>query len=217
MLFRHNFFEFEDLKTDESTGERHYLLPDGSAVPSVTTVLSKLSKAGIDAWKQRVGEEEAKRISTKAALRGTAIHKICEAFLLNDPNYIKGQMPTDKETFRKLQPYLEQCIGTIYGLEIPLFSKVLNTAGRTDCIAEYKGKMSVVDFKTSRKPKREEWIENYFIQATCYALMAEAMFRVDIPQIVVMICVDNEDPQIFRRKKDKYIERVNQVFIHERN
>jgi genome maintenance exonuclease 1 len=210
--FEHDFLKYDELLTDESTGERHYILPDGTAVPSVTTVLGRLSKDGIDKWKARVGAEEAARIGTRASNRGTAIHKLCEQYLLNDPDYKKGVMPINLDTFRKLQPYLDKYLGTIYGLEIPLWSKELKTAGRTDCIAEYRNKLSVVDFKTSLRSKKEEWIQHYFIQATCYAMMAEKMFNLEIPQIVVMIAVDHEDPQIFRKNKDKYIEQVKAVF-----
>lgn len=212
MIFEHDVLKYEELQTDESSGQRHYILPDGSKVPSVTTVLSKLSKDGIDAWRLRVGAEEANRISTQAANRGTQVHKICERYLLNDVDYKKGIMPVNVETFQKIKPYFDQYLGIIYGLEVPLYSKLLNTAGRTDCIAQYRHRLSIVDFKTSRKPKREEWIENYFIQATCYAMMAEYMFNIDIPQIVIIIAVDNEDPQIFRKNKSKYITRVREVF-----
>jgi hypothetical protein len=210
--FEHNFLKYDELTSNETTGERHYILPDGTSVPSVTTVLSRLSKDGIAKWKARVGEEEAKRVGAKAARRGTAIHSLCEQYLLNNPEYNKDVMPFYLDTFRKIQPYLDEHIGTIYGLEIPLWSKELKTAGRTDCIAEYRGKLSIVDFKTSLRPKKEEWIHNYFLQATCYAMMAEQMFGLSIPQIVVMIAVDHEDPQIFRKSKDKYIDRVKQVF-----
>jgi genome maintenance exonuclease 1 len=212
LIFKHDFWSFNDLNTDESTGERHYILPDGSAVPSVTTVLSRLSKDGIDKWKARVGEEEAKRISTQAAKRGTAIHSICEQYLLNNPEYKKGVMPINLDTFRRMKPYLDNYVGTIHGLEVPLYSYELQTAGRTDCIAEYRNKLSIIDFKTSRKPKKEAWIQNYFIQATCYSIMAEALFGIAIPQIVIIIAVDNEDPQVFRKDKAKYVERVREVF-----
>lgn len=216
-MFKHEFLEFDDLTTDESTGQRHYILPDGTAVPSVTTILGRLSKDGIDKWKVRVGLEEARRIGQQAATRGTAIHDLCEKYLRNDPEFIQGHVAKNLLTFKKLQPYFDEYVGTIYGLEIPLWSKELMTAGRTDCIANYKGKLSILDFKTSLKPKREEWIENYFIQATCYAMMAEKMFKIDIPAIVVMIAVDNEDPQIFRKNKAKYIDRVKEVFVNDRN
>jgi hypothetical protein len=212
LIFKHDFWSFNDLNTKTINEERHYLLPDGSAVPSVTTVLGRLSADGIAKWKARVGEAEAKRIGTQAATRGTAIHSICEQYLLNNPEYKKGVMPVNLDTFKRIKPYLDQYIGTIYGLEIPLYSYELQTAGRTDCIADYRGKLSIVDFKTSRKPKKEEWIQNYFIQATCYAMMAEELFGIAIPQIVIIIAVDNEDPQVFRKDRLKYVDRVREVF-----
>lgn len=211
-MFKHEFLPFQELPTDETSGERHYILPDGTSVPSVTTVISRLSKDAIAEWRDRVGAEEADRISFQAAARGTQIHEICEQYLRNNPDYKKDILPIHVDTFNRIKPFFDTYMGTIYGLELPLYSKKLCTAGRTDCIAEYRDKLSIIDFKTSRKPKREEWIQGYFVQATVYALMAELLYKLDIPQIVIIIAVDHEDPQIFRKDKTKYLSRVKELF-----
>lgn len=203
-------FELERVNID---GVRHYATPDGKKYKSVTTILGeKTDKTALLEWRARVGEEEANRISTQAANRGTAIHSICENYLLNELNYPKGVMPTNIDTFKKLRPLIDENVGTIYGIEYYLYSHELKTAGATDCIAEWNGIPSIIDFKTSRKLKKEEWIENYFLQATCYAMMTEERTNTSIPQIVIMIAVDHEEPQVFVKDKQQYIDKVKQIF-----
>ena len=191
----------------ETTGSgRVYNTPDGNRYPSVTTILSELSKAGIAAWRKRVGAEEANRISTQASTRGTKIHQICEDYLNNKPDYLDGQMPANVFTFKQIQPILDQYIDNIQYLEAPLYSDFLKTAGRVDCIAEFDGKLSIIDFKTSRKPKKKEWISNYFMQASCYAVMYEERTEIPVSRTVVIIAVDGSEPQVFVENRDNFIE-----------
>ena len=191
----------------ETTGSgRVYNTPDGNRYPSVTTILSELSKAGIAAWRKRVGTEEANRISTQASTRGTKIHQICEDYLNNKPDYLDGQMPANVFTFKQIQPILDQYIDNIQYLEAPLYSDFLKTAGRVDCIAEFDGKLSIIDFKTSRKPKKKEWISNYFMQASCYAVMYEERTEIPVSRTVVIIAVDGSEPQVFVENRDNFIE-----------
>lgn len=212
-LFEHSFYQYEPLKTVTMHDKRYYELPDGSLAMSVTTKIGEASdKTALMEWKARVGADEAQKISTQAAVRGTAIHNICEHYLLNEPNYPKGSMPTNIETFKQIRPILDQNIGRIYGIEAPLYSYKLKAAGRTDCIADWGGIPSVIDFKTSRKPKREEWIQNYFIQATTYALMMEERTKINIPQFVIIIAVDHDEPQVFVRDKEPFIDKVYEIF-----
>lgn len=212
-LFKHELIELENLKTVTVHGKRHYELPDGSLVQSVTTILDRaLDKTALFEWKARVGDVEAQKITTQAANRGTAIHNICEAYLLNKEEYPPNSMPTNIDSFKQIKPYLDANINKIYGIEAPLYSYRLKTAGRTDCIAEWNGIPSIIDFKTSRKLKKEEWIESYFIQATTYSLMAEELTNLTIPQIVIIIAVDNEEPQLFVKNKSQYVNRVNEIF-----
>ena len=215
-IFEHSFFPKFELERVNIDGVRHYATPDGKKYKSVTTILGeKTDKTALLEWRKRVGEEEANKISTQAANRGTAIHNIAEHYLLNQESYPKGVMPTNIDTFKKLRPLIDENISKIYGIEYYLYSHELKTAGATDCIADWNGIPSVIDFKTSRKLKKEEWIENYFLQATCYAMMAEELlheWQFKVPQIVIMIAVDHEEPQVFVRDKQHYIERVKQIF-----
>jgi genome maintenance exonuclease 1 len=191
----------------ETTGSgRVYNTPDGNRYPSVTTILSELSKASIIAWRKRVGAEEANRISTQAGSRGTKVHQICEDYLNNKPDYLDGQMPANVFTFKQIQPILDQYVDNIQYLEAPLYSDFLKTAGRVDCIAEFDGKLSIIDFKTSRKPKKKEWISNYFMQASCYAVMYEERTEIPVSRTVVIIAVDGSEPQVFVENRDNFIE-----------
>ena len=210
--FLHNPVYLPDLETEYVDGKRYYKTPAG-AFPSVTTVLGqKLKNPGLEAWKARVGEEEAKRVSTQAAGRGSAVHLLCEKYISNDPDYKRGAMPFNLVTFSSIKKHLDLCIGTIYGIEVPLWSENLKTAGRCDLLAGWHGVNSVIDFKTSKRKKEEEDIESYFLQATCYSLMAEERTTLKFPQIVVIIAVDHEDAMVFVKSRDQYVDRVLEVF-----
>jgi genome maintenance exonuclease 1 len=212
-IFEHEFYTPYKLERVVIDGKRHYLTPDGNKYKSVTTILDqKTDKTALLEWRKKVGEDEANRISTQAANRGTAIHSICEHYLLNNDSFPKGSMPANVDTFRQLRPILDERIGKIYGLEYYLYSHTLKTAGATDCIGEFDGINSIIDFKTSRKPKKEEWIENYFLQATCYAMMAEERLPLVIPQIAILIAVDHEEPQVFVKSKSEFENKVRELF-----
>jgi len=194
-------------------GKRHYVTPEGGKYKSVTTILDeKLDKSSLIEWRKKVGEEEAKRISTQAANRGTAIHNIAEHYLLNNESYPTGSMPANIDTFKKLRPIIDERIGKLFGLEYFVYSDRLKTAGATDCIAEFDGVNSIIDFKTSKKLKKEEWIESYFLQATCYAMMVEERLPLVVPQIAIIIAVDHEEPQVFVKLKSEYEKRVLELF-----
>jgi len=202
-------FLFEELETIESDSKRLYKTPRGDLFPSVTTILSSMDKKGLMEWRARVGEEEATRISTQAATRGTAIHKMCEDFLNNEDPY-KDQMPANVFTFNSIKPILEDHINNICCQEEPLYSYYLRAAGRVDCVAEYDGRLSIIDFKTSRKPKRREWIKGYFMQTSAYAVMFEELTETPISKLVIIIAVDDSEPQVFVEKRDDHIGRFIQ-------
>jgi genome maintenance exonuclease 1 len=213
--FKHNFVPFVELTTETIDGQRHYVLPDGiTKLKSVTTIISEKSdKTALYEWRKRVGDEEANRISTQAARRGTSIHKIAERYILNEENIYKDEMPINVEMFKTIKNTLDRHVDNILGVELPLYSKALKCAGRTDLVAEYDGRLSIIDFKTSRKPKKEEWIENYFIQSTVYSMMFEWTYKFSVPQIAIIIAVDDEKtPQTFVMERSKYVERVLEVF-----
>ena len=212
-IFEHAFFPKIELERVVIDGARHYVTPEGKKYKSVTTILSeRTDKTHLLEWRKRVGEAEATKISVQAANRGTAIHNIAEQYLLNETNYPKGVMPANIDTFKKLRPLIDKHIGRIYGLEHFMYSDELKTAGATDCIAEFDGVMSIIDFKTSTKLKKEEWIQNYFLQATAYALMTEERHNVEVPPIAIMIAVDHEEPQLFVKPKSEFISKVREIF-----
>ena len=214
-LFNHKFIDKIELTENYQTGQRRYLLPDGSLVPSVTTVLSSLDKSHINEWRKRVGEVEADKITNQAKNRGTAIHKLAEDYLMNKEDYHAGAMPINLYDFKNhIKPYLDSRVDNILGIEYPLFSKRLKTAGRTDLIADWDGSPAIIDFKTSRKPKREDWIKNYFLQATCYSLMLQERTGIACPDIVILISVDNDEPQVFHKKRKDYLEEVVRIFTN---
>jgi len=213
--FEHDFLHFEDFEAKIIDGKRYYFAPDGNAYPSVTTVLgAKKDKTHLDKWIDRVGKERAEQIKVQAGNRGTAIHTICEEYMLNKDHYPENVMPSNIMTFKNIKPVLDERIGTVYAIEAPLYSAELHTAGRTDCIAEFDGYMSIVDFKTSLKSKKEEWITDYFLQATCYGEMAcQLSNRLEIPQIVVIISVDDQpEPQVFIKNRYDYVKQMRATF-----
>jgi genome maintenance exonuclease 1 len=204
----------EKLERVEIEGKRHYITPEGAAYKSVTTILGeKLNKDGLEKWKKRVGEEEAKKVSLLAARRGTAVHDIAEKYLLNEEGWSRGAMPANVETFKMAKKVLDEHVDVVYGIELFLYSDELMTAGATDVVAEYDGIKSIIDFKTSKNVKTEAMIESYFLQATCYALMAEERYGIEVPQIVIIIMVDDApEPLVFRKDKSQYVDRVREIF-----
>lgn len=215
-LFKHKLVETVELVTENIDGQRFYILPDGiTKLKSVTTIIGeKTDKSALFEWRKRVGEEEAKKISVQATRRGNSIHSIAERYVLNEEKYFKeNEMPINIDSFNTIKPVLNEHVDNILGVEIPLYSKSLGCAGRTDLIAEYDDIQSIIDFKTSKKLKKVEWIENYFIQATCYSLMFDWMYKTLTPQIVVIIAVDHEiTPQVFKLERSKFVNRVLEIF-----
>lgn len=200
-----------ELITKEVEGKRFYQV-DNDLFPSVTTVLSSLPKPGLDAWKKSVGEEKAKRIMMAAADRGTKAHKMWEEYLKNDINFSKGMMPTSISLFKQLQPWLDRNIDFLYGNEIALFSRELKTAGRVDAVASVNNRPAIIDFKTSTNQKNKEWIENYFLQVSCYALMFEEMYGIVVEDAYVLIAVENDHPQSFPIRTREYKDKVRKIF-----
>lgn len=203
MKFKHEKIDigYDDLDTTTTNSGRNYLTPDGHQYPSVTTVLSILNEDIIKAWRQRVGEEEANRISGKAANRGTRVHSIVEKYLNNEDT--TEFLPHIRQSLENLKPVLND-VGTIFGLEVPLYSHHLGLAGRCDCIAQYNGVPSIIDFKTSRYIKKKEKISNYFAQGAAYSIMFEERTGIVAPNIVIIMDVDHEKPLVFIEHRDNW-------------
>jgi genome maintenance exonuclease 1 len=201
-MFNHIECELPKLnRVTNEDGTRVYQTPSGNKYPSVTTVTGLLKKQSIIAWRKRVGEEEANRISSTAARRGTRIHSLAEKYLLNET--VNPDM-FDIEMWNKFKPILHN-IDNIYAVEQSLYSDHLEVAGTVDCIAEYNGRMSVIDFKTSKRIKQRDNIHDYFMQCSAYAVAFEEMTKIPVPQIVILIAVDEEDPLIFVEKRNMWI------------
>ena len=198
-----------ELNTINENGKRLYVTPDGDKYPSVTTVLSDYKKDAIIQWRKRVGEKEANKISTKASRRGTKVHKLCEDYLNNESAF-QGYTPDNVEMFKSIQPTLNE-IEVVYAQERTLFSHHLKTAGRVDCVGKFRGKPHIIDFKTSNKPKKWEWIDNYFMQGSAYSVMWEEMTGIPIPYIAIIIAVADDTPQIFVENRDTWINKFIEV------
>ncbi len=195
---------YSDMIAETLESGRTYFAPDGSKYPSITTVLSILSEEAIQAWRARVGAEEANKISHRASTRGTAVHSIIEKYIDNDENFANGFMPNIIENFKSVQKILDERLGDIYCQEFPLYSSHLGVAGRVDCIAEFDGVPSIIDFKTSKRLKSANDIEGYYIQESAYAIMWEERTGQPIVNLVTIIAVDDEPAQVFREHRDNW-------------
>ena len=202
-MFEHEKIDigYDDLVTETSDTGRLYVTPDGN-YPSVTTVLSIIKEEVIQAWRARVGAEEANRVSTFASNRGTLVHEIIEDYLNNKDT--SSYLPHIQQSFINIKPILDEHITKIYGLEVPLYSKYLGLAGRCDCIGVYDGVPTIIDFKTSRRPKKAEDISNYFAQMSAYAIMWEERTGMPIVNTVIIMDVDNDLPIVFKNHRDNY-------------
>lgn len=196
---------YEDLHAKTVASGRTYTAPDGNTYPSITTVLSILSREAIQEWRARVGEEEANKVSRIASGRGTAVHDLLERYVNNDPEFSKGVMPHIMQSFHDVKEQLDTRLSKVYAQEAPLYSEHLGLAGRVDCVGVWDGKNSIVDYKTSRKLKKKEWVKGYFMQCCAYAIMWEERTGMPITQLVVLIAVDNEEPQVFIEHRDNWV------------
>lgn len=193
--FKHNFLTVPQIKQKNLEEGRVYE-GDGFSYPSITTVLSKTKdNTFLHKWRARVGEEEAKKITLAATSRGTKMHSLCEKYLLNEDigelGYSKGEL-----LFRTIRPHLDT-FEEIRALEASIFSKRLRVAGSVDCVAVIENVLTVVDFKTSSKEKKEEYIEDYFLQG-CFYLNAFWELSGELPKAVkIMIALESGDTQMF--------------------
>lgn len=204
MIFTHldTPIPLEECETVSIDGMRFYKFFVGGeerVYPSVTSILSYNPKKqkSLSEWRKRIGEENAKKIVNNSSRRGTSLHKICEKYIQNDINYLNGAMPDAKEMFLSLKPIIDQSLDRIVCQEQFLFSHTLKVAGRTDLIAHWEDELAVFDFKNSIKPKKEEWLSDYYKQLSAYAAMYYDMTRQPIKKGVLMIAVEGQDPQIF--------------------
>lgn len=196
---------FPELKTKTIDKKRFYVTPEGNEYPSITTVLSPRNKEGLMKWRKKVGEKVANHICNKAATRGTKVHKMCEDYLNGEDmtHHKKDFLPYC--LFNELKDKTFDNINEVIAQEVTLYSDKYRVAGRTDLIAEYKGELSIVDFKTSTNERKDSYNENYYIQTSAYAEMFEELTGKPINQIVILVVTENGTVQEFIKDKQEYL------------
>ena len=214
--------EITDINTEMVDGKRYYVSPSGERYPSITTVISNNSKkqAGLAKWRARVGKKKAAAITAKSARRGTRYHKLVEDYMagkeLNILDSGNKEQPLPWLMFHSSVKTIDN-INRIYLQEAALYSDVLKIAGRVDCIAEYEGKLSIIDFKTSARPKEELYMYDYYVQETAYACCFKELYGLDVEQLVTIVACENGDTQVkIVSPKKEYLVRL-QSYIQEYN
>jgi len=204
-MFTHKSVEIPEVSTKTVNRKRFYVAPDGNLYPSITTVLSVRSKEGLAEWRKRVGEDVANYIARTAAHRGTKVHKMVEDFLNNHEVEKDNREFLPFCLFQQLKPILTEKVNNIYAQECGLWSDKYKVAGRVDCIAEYDGVPSIIDFKTSRSSRNDDYNLDYYIQASAYAEMFEERTGTPIEQIVILCVTEDGEVQEFVKKKHEYL------------
>ena len=207
MTFNHKTVKLPELTTETINRKRFYITPEGNKYPSITTVLSIRKKEGLFEWRKRVGNEVANHIARTASARGIKVHHMCEDYLNNDLDkfieHKKNFLPWC--LFTQLQKFLDNYVNEIYAQECGLYSDKYKVAGRVDCIAEYKGTLSIIDFKTSTRERTDAWNENYYIQGSAYAEMFGERTGIEINQVVILVVTEDGTVQEFMRDKKEYL------------
>ena len=216
-----HFVEF----VEQDNGKKKRLMDGKYHFPSVSKILGDTAdKTAIEEWRKRVGDKEADRICRMSTNRGNAFHKLIENKLKKNEEP-KAPLPHVKKMYDGVRQVLTDRTTRIIANELPLYSKVLGVQGIVDLVAEFDGKLSVIDLKGSKKPKKDEWIEEYYIQCAIYAMMWNELYSSDhgsIDQIVTLVAIDPSqcsyatDPQVFTKSSKKYIptviERVREYY-----
>ena len=216
MLFNHvSELDPIEMVAEMVEGKRMYRTPEGYKFPSVTTVISNnaAKKANIARWRTRVGEEKANAKTTRATGRGTKYHSIAEDYFNNNLDLKKyNKYPLPVLMFHHSRDTLDR-INNIYLQEAALYSKHLELAGRVDCIAEFDGVLSIIDFKTAQEPKREQYLYDYFVQETAYACMLQEIYGLTVKQLVTIVACENGETQVVVHppKKEYFIRLMSYI------
>ena len=210
-MFNHIDLSLPSLDRETIDGVRYYKVPDEEELirlVSITSVTSHFNKEIFIKWRKRVGEEEANRITKKATSRGTDMHTLVEHHLKNED--LPKVQPISDFLFKISKSTLNN-INNIHALESSLYSKELGIAGTVDCIAEYEGELAIIDFKTSAKPKPEDWIEHYFVQCMVYGCMLYETTGIMVKKLVIIMACENGECVVYeQRDKAKYIKLLTQ-------
>lgn len=188
---------------EEHNGVRYYRTPEGNLYPSITTVLSVMPNEALEKWKKELGDE-AKRIASRAAARGTVIHAMCESLLTKHPPGGITPNPFYNDMWQSFKPMVEQ-VGDVYAIETQMYSDYLKVAGTVDCVGMWRGKLSIIDFKTSSRRKSKEDISSYFMQEAAYAVCWEERTKQPITQLVTLMAVEDDEPMEFIEHRDNWI------------
>ena len=233
-----NKFAYVALNRETVNGSRAYATPDGHKLPSVTTILDKTkpeaSRQALNEWKKRVGAEKAQQITTEAANRGTRMHSYLEHYIINGTHKDRGTNPFGWASHAMAETVIQEGLHKVdefWGTEVPLYFPQIY-AGTTDCVGVHGGQESIMDFKQSNKPKKREWIEDYFLQLAAYAEAHNEVHGTSIRRGVILMCakpdVDDQgniitEPQYqewviegeeFDQWRDRWWARVEQYYLN---
>ena len=210
-MFTHVELDLPQLEREMIDGVRYYKVPTLEELQkfvSITSVISHFNKDKFASWRVRVGEEEANKITRKATSRGTDLHTLVEDYLHN--RNLSDVQPISEHLFKIAKPALNR-INNIYTLEASLYSQYLGVAGTVDCIAEFDGELSIIDFKTSKQPKPREWIDGYFVQCCAYACMLHELTGISVKKFVIIMTCENGEVEVYEEyDKAKYIRLLTQ-------
>ena len=210
-MFNHVELDLPQLEREMIDGVRYYKVPTLEELQkfvSITSVISHFNKDKFASWRARVGEEEANKITRKATSRGTDLHTLVEDYLHN--RNLSDVQPISEHLFKIAKPALNR-INNIYTLEGSLYSQYLGVAGTVDCIAEFDGELSIIDFKTSKQPKPREWIDGYFVQCCAYACMLHELTGLSVKKFVIIMTCENGEVEVYEEyDKAKYIRLLTQ-------
>ena len=211
--------EHIDLKTITVDGKRYYTAEgqeDEFRYPSVTTVTGLYNKEQIKLWRKRVGEKKANKITKQATKRGTSFHQYIEDYLRKEKEFIEFDNVLQEGMFKAVQPVLDEIVPI--ALEAPLYSNQLQMAGRVDCVGIFAGALSIIDFKSSSKPKEEYMAKQWFIQMTAYAIMVEELTGKPVEEITAIVGIEGLNTfQLFTSTPDEHVEDLVQLRKQYRN
>lgn len=215
MKFEHCLLELPKLQRIDRDGRRYYKKADSDdeqAFVSITSVTSFFNREIFKNWRKRIGEEEANKITNRATARGTSTHTLIEAYTLNEELPEAPELPM--KLFETAKPALHR-IGKIYGMELAMYSETLGIAGTVDNIAEFDGDLAIIDYKTSEKPKKREWIDHYFVQAMAYGMMLYEMTGMKVKKLVIIMTCENGELEVYEETNlAKYMKLVVKYIKH---
>lgn len=218
-------YNYIELKRESIEGSRKYITPDGFKLPSVTTILDATKpeekKKALLEWRKRVGEKQAQQITTEAAGRGTRMHKWLENYVKTGAIGTAGNNPYSIQSHTMAKSIIEQGLikcSEFWGTEISLYFPEIY-GGTTDLIGVHEGKEAIMDHKQTNKPKKREWIDDYFIQTAAYAMAHNEVFNTKIRKGVIFMCsADNQYQEFivedneFDKYTDIWLKRLEQYY-----